>query len=60
MQNHVDIKDIICRIDTKYTKYTKCHFDDRKESLQNVGLAITNINPTDFDSIGLGTLENVI
>jgi hypothetical protein len=47
-QNHVDIKDTIC------------HFDDRKESLQNVGLAITNINPTDFDSIGLGTLENVI
>jgi hypothetical protein len=41
-------------------KYTICHFDDRKESLQNVGLAITNINPTDFDSIGLGTLENVI
>jgi hypothetical protein len=41
-------------------KYTICHFDDRKESLQNVGLAITNINPADFDAIGLGTLENVI
>jgi hypothetical protein len=57
MQNHVDIKDIICRIDIKYTI---CHFDDSKESLQNVGLAITNINPADFDAIGLGTLENVI
>jgi hypothetical protein len=57
MQNYVDIKDTICRVNIKYTI---CHFDDRKESLQNVGLAITNINPADFDAIGLGTLENVI
>jgi len=41
-------------------EYTICHLDDREESLQNVGLAITNINPDDFDAIGLGTLENVI
>jgi hypothetical protein len=47
-QNHVGIKNTIC------------HFDDHKESLQNVGLAITNVNPADFDAIGLGTLENVI
>jgi len=32
----------------------------RVESLQNVGLAITSIDPTDFDKSGLSSIENLI